>query len=164
MGLTSSKNQIVYEESYPKPDESVEFIETIINVRGSERNKYSWTLKNSEIKAVIVLVHGLHEHSQRHAELALAFAKRGFAVLSLDAVGHGPLFQSSRDRALIVDFNIVVQDFVSFVHQVKSEFVNKKIFLYAHSMGTLVTMLALKELNPLIHAVIFSSVSDLFIS
>ncbi len=40
-------------------------------------------------RAAVVLVHGLIEHSGRHARTALELVRQGFAVHAMDLRGHG---------------------------------------------------------------------------
>ena len=44
---------------------------------------------NVEIKASLIIVHGMQEHSGRYAALANFIANKGFAVLTFDLPGHG---------------------------------------------------------------------------
>jgi alpha-beta hydrolase superfamily lysophospholipase len=49
---------------------------------------YAWT-PALQPRAALLLVHGLHDHAQRHTALAAALQAEGVAVLALDLRGHG---------------------------------------------------------------------------
>lgn len=49
---------------------------------------YAWTPATPP-RAALLLVHGLHDHAQRHAALAAALQADGVAVLAMDLRGHG---------------------------------------------------------------------------
>ena len=152
MGLAQSK-PIVYEELYMKSDE-VNFAETPIMIRNAERNMAHWLPKDSTTKAIIIVAHGLDEHSLSHAGFGIHFAKKNFGVYAMDHYAHG---KSGGKKGLIDDFRILPADFIEFVKKISSENKDKKIFIFAHSMGTLVTIISLKEIESMITAVIFSA-------
>ncbi|MFP4017382.1 MAG: alpha/beta hydrolase, partial [Halanaerobiales bacterium] len=45
-----------------------------------------------ESKAVICLVHGLGEHSERYSDLAQFFNRNNFSLFAIDLPGHGKSF------------------------------------------------------------------------
>lgn len=94
----------------------------------------SW-LPQGEARAVIVVVHGLGEHSSRYGHVAAAFNAAGYAVYALDHRGHG---RSGGERAYFDSFDHAVADLKQFVDSVKSAQPNQKLFIYCHSLGTLV--------------------------
>jgi hypothetical protein len=60
------------------------------NSRGMLLFRHQYVPKNSEIKGVIGLCHGFGDHSQDFlTDLAIKFCKSGYAVLAMDAEGHG---------------------------------------------------------------------------
>ncbi len=62
----------------------------------------SW-LPADKPKAVLLVVHGLAEHSSRYQHFAEFFVKHGYAVFGLDHMGHG---KSDGDRCHITKFSI----------------------------------------------------------
>ncbi|HZE00685.1 MAG TPA: alpha/beta hydrolase, partial [Pseudonocardiaceae bacterium] len=40
-------------------------------------------------RAVVIIVHGLHEHSSRYAHVGIRLAAAGYAVYAADHRGHG---------------------------------------------------------------------------
>src|SRR5256885_2010749 len=58
----------------------------------------SWRPADGAEKAVLIVVHGLKDHSARYAALADAAVQRGYAVWAFDLRGHG---RSGGDRVSI---------------------------------------------------------------
>jgi alpha-beta hydrolase superfamily lysophospholipase len=87
-------------------------------------------------RAVVVLAHGLGEHSGRYQHVAAALVDIGCAVYAMDHRGHG---KSDGPRVLIDKFANVVDDINAVVDVAVSEqrLQVKKIplFLLGHSMG-----------------------------
>ncbi|MBZ0283741.1 MAG: lysophospholipase [Anaerolineae bacterium] len=97
----------------------------------------SW-LPEAEAKAVVIVVHGLGEHVARYAHVAARLNAAGYAVYGLDHRSHG---RSGGDvRAYFEDFNQPVSDLAQYFIQIKNANPDKKIFVYAHSLGTLIGM------------------------
>jgi alpha-beta hydrolase superfamily lysophospholipase len=94
----------------------------------------SW-LPEGDPRAVIVLVHGLGEHSSRYGHVAAAFNAAGYAVYALDHRGHG---KSGGERAYFAAFDHAVSDLKQYVDSVKAAQPGKKQFIYCHSLGTLI--------------------------
>lgn len=108
----------------------------------SSHNQCSFfTLSNQkESEVSVLLVHGYAEHTQRYLPFYEALDKEGFRVMGFDFRGHG---KSEGDRAIIDSFEVYVDD----MHALIQEYfqAGKKNFIFAHSMGGLVTMLYLQK-------------------
>ncbi|XP_052781159.1 monoglyceride lipase-like [Mya arenaria] len=94
--------------------------------------------EKTDIKGLVLIVHGYCEHCLFYTELAELLKKQGFYVFSHDHVGHG---QSDGDRAHIHSFDEYVQDVLFHVDKVKQEFPGKPTFLLGHSMGGTISVL-----------------------
>lgn len=81
-------------------------------------------------KAVLVVVHGLNEHSGRYKPLLDALGKK-YTIYIYDHRGHG---RSDGVRAHVDDFDQLIADLREFVELVAKQ-ENQKIFLIGHSMG-----------------------------
>ena len=93
----------------------------------------SWT-PDRPLRALVVLVHGVHEHSGRYAYLASALMARGIGVRALDLRGHG---QSDGPRGQVDSFGDYVTDVEPFLAEVLAA-ADVPVFLLGHSMGGLV--------------------------
>ncbi len=87
-------------------------------------------------KAVLVLVHGVGEHSGRYSNLLNALAGKGVSVFALDHRGHG---KSEGKRGHVDSFMDYVYDLKLFVEYVKDENKGLPLVLYGHSMGGVIT-------------------------
>jgi len=116
-------------------------------------------------KAVVILVHGLAEHSGRYGHVADHLVAHGYAVYALDHRGHG---RSQGRRAQVGRMDYVVDDLHRFAAQVRLDQPGKAFFLLGHSLGGGIALAyALKyqdELKGLVlsaPAVLFEGVSPL---
>ena len=91
----------------------------------------SW-LPDSVPKAVLVVVHGLAEHSGRYINLVNYFVPKGYAVYGFDQRGHG---KSDGLKGYVERFSYFVNDLNSFLIIVRSRHHDAKIFMVGHSIG-----------------------------
>ena len=84
------------------------------------------------IKAVICLVHGLGEHSNRYAHFAAFFTEQGYAVITYDQRGHG---KSEGKRGHTPSFNHLLEDVTELLNLSEERFPGIPRLLYGHSMG-----------------------------
>jgi acylglycerol lipase len=103
-------------------------------VRGIS-NYYQCWLPESPPKAVLLLVHGLAEHSGRYANLIGHLVPRGFAAYGMDHVGHG---KSGGARAYVERFNDFVEPLRTYFGMVREWQADAPIFLVGHSLGGLI--------------------------
>jgi len=94
-------------------------------------------LPEGETWAVVVISHGVGEHVARYEHVAARLVADGFAVYGLDHRGHG---KSEGVRAYYDDFNQPVNDLKQYIDQVQAAPPGKKIFLYGHSLGSLIAL------------------------
>jgi len=83
-------------------------------------------------KAVLIIVHGLGEHSGRYSNLVSAFGGKNISVFAIDHRGHG---KSQGKKGHIDSFMDYVYDLKLFVEYVKEENRGLPVVLYGHSMG-----------------------------
>lgn len=89
-------------------------------------------LPDAPPKAVVVIVHGLGEHSGRYRHVAEALNGIGCAVYAMDHRGHG---KSAGVRTLIERFAYAVEDIDHVLGLARRAHPKKKLFLLGHSMG-----------------------------
>jgi acylglycerol lipase len=87
--------------------------------------------------AVLIVVHGIAEHSGRYANLVNYFVPKGYAVYSFDLRGHG---KSDGKRSYIERFSYYLDDLKTFCNKVKEENKNIKVFLVGHSLGSTIAI------------------------
>jgi alpha-beta hydrolase superfamily lysophospholipase len=85
---------------------------------------------------IVLIVHGYAEHGGRYAHVAEALNERGSVVYADDHVGHG---RSDGERALITDFEHVVDDLHTLAGIARREYPGLPLLLVGHSMGGLLS-------------------------
>ena len=93
---------------------------------------YQCWLPADEPEAILLVVHGLAEHSGRYSNLANYFVPRGYGVYGYDQRGHG---KSDGLRGYVDRFSYFVDDLDIFLRLVHSRHHDAKIFLVGHSIG-----------------------------
>lgn len=96
---------------------------------------YQAWLPDGKIKAVLLVVHGLAEHSGRYMNIVNHFIPLGYAVYGLDHVGHG---KSDGQRVFVERFEDYTVPLKTFFDMVKNWQPDKPIFMLGHSMGGLI--------------------------
>jgi len=100
---------------------------------GSDIYTQAW-LPDSKPQAIIVIVHGLGEHSGRYGNYVDYFVPRGYALYGFDTRGHG---RSSGARGYAECFDRFVDDLDRRVAQSRSDWPGTPLFVLAHSLGSL---------------------------
>lgn len=85
---------------------------------------------------IVQIVHGYAEHGGRYQHVAEALTARGAVVYADDHLGHG---RSEGERALITDFEHVVDDLEILATAARSAYPNLPLVLVGHSMGGLLS-------------------------
>jgi acylglycerol lipase len=93
---------------------------------------YQCWLPDKSPKAVLLVAHGLAEHSGRYKNLVSYFVPKGYAVYTFDYRGHG---KSEGLRSYVDRFSDYLADIKIFFDKVRKEQRRAKIFLVGHSMG-----------------------------
>lgn len=93
---------------------------------------YQCWLPTDEPKAILLVVHGLAEHSGRYSNLVNYFVLRGYAVYGFDQRGHG---KSDGVKGYVDRFSCFVDDLDIFLKLVHSKHHDVKTFLVGHSIG-----------------------------
>ncbi len=90
-----------------------------------------WVRENSE-KAVIILIHGLCEHSGRYDYVTSRLTSAGYKVYRFDHRGHG---KSEGSDTFYNSYEEIGNDVKSVFNRVKAHNPGKKVFIMGHSMG-----------------------------
>ena len=96
----------------------------------------SWS-SDGEPRALVVIVHGAGEHSDRYVHVADRLCADGYAVYALDHRGHG---RSEGPRALIDRLDNAVADLDQLVVQASAEHPAAPVYVLGHSMGGTVAL------------------------
>ncbi|NLV73267.1 MAG: alpha/beta hydrolase [Chloroflexi bacterium] len=110
-------------------------------VRDLALYRRSW-LPDGPVRAVMIVVHGLGEHSGRYALLAAELASNGIAVHAFDLPGHG---NSPGEREVPDSFDDYTISLDRLRGVVSNEQPGVPLFMLGHSMGGLVVADYLRE-------------------
>lgn len=90
-------------------------------------------------KAVVVLVHGMQEYSDRYANFCKYLTSQGYSCIRYDLLGHGKkLPPKERGYFGKNGWNQLIQQLHQQVQQAHLRFPNQKVILFGHSMGTII--------------------------
>ena len=103
-------------------------------VRNANIYYQAW-LPEGNVKAVLLVVHGLGEHSGRYMNVVNHFVPLGYAVYGLDHIGHG---KSEGMREVVERFEDYTDTLTIYYNMVKGWQTGKPVFLLGHSMGGLI--------------------------
>lgn len=84
------------------------------------------------VRAVIIMVHGLGDHIQRFSHWIDMFAGRGIGFLGVDLPGHG---RSDGKRGNIKNYSITGEMLDIMITEYKKTFPGIPVFLYGQSLG-----------------------------
>lgn len=104
-------------------------------------------------KASLVVVHGLAEHSGRYGNLVDQFVPSGYAVYSIDHLGHG---KSQGTRVYVDRFQDYIATLKIFLGMVQEWQPKKPIFLIGHSMGGLISAAYVLQNQENLAGIVFS--------
>lgn len=97
---------------------------------------YQGWLPDENAKAVLLIVHGLGEHSGRYMNVVNHFVPLGYAVYGLDHIGHG---KSEGVREFVGQFSDFTDTLTMFYNMVTEWQGHKPVFIVGHSLGGLIT-------------------------
>jgi alpha-beta hydrolase superfamily lysophospholipase len=98
--------------------------------------RQAW-LPDASPKAILLVVHGIAEHSGRYTNMVNYFVPKGYTVYSFDLRGHG---KSDGKRSYIERFSYYIDDLQTYFNLVRTENPNTKIFMVGHSMGSTIAL------------------------
>ena len=102
---------------------------------GSGANIFYRCWATAEPRAVLLLAHGLAEHSGRYGDFASYFADAGIATYALDFPGHG---RSDGKRGHIRDFQEYTDALGTLLSPAREAHPDIPFVLFGHSMGGLI--------------------------
>lgn len=109
---------------------------TFAGAGGLELFEQHWR-PDGEPRAVLVIVHGIGEHSGRYPNVVNRLVSRGYAVYGFDHRGHG---RSPGQRGFIHRWSEFREDVRLFLDWVRQREPNRPLFLMGHSMGGLIVL------------------------
>ncbi|KAM7493355.1 hypothetical protein LguiB_027964 [Lonicera macranthoides] len=99
----------------------------------------SWFPVDGEIKGILIIIHGLNEHSGRYADFARQLTSCNYGVYAMDWIGHGG---SDGLHGYVPSLDHVVADTGAFLEKIKLDNPGIPCFLFGHSTGGAVVLKA----------------------
>jgi alpha-beta hydrolase superfamily lysophospholipase len=96
-----------------------------------------WWLPETDPRAAVILVHGIMEHSGRHAATAEDLCRQCYAVYAADLRGHG---RSGGPRCFVRTLDRYLDDLDVLADDVRRRQPGKPLFLFGHSLGGLIAV------------------------
>ena len=97
---------------------------------------YQYWLPEGDPKAILLIAHGLAEHSGRYMNVVNHLVPSGYAVYGIDHIGHG---KSDGKRVYVERFQDYTETLKNYFDMIQEWQPNKSIFLIGHSMGGLIS-------------------------
>ena len=96
-------------------------------------------------KASIMIIHGMIEHKERYIELIKKLNENNFNVIIADLRGHGESINDEYKLGMIGSIDLMVDDEKKILDYIKDKNPDKSIYVYSHSMGTLISREFIKK-------------------
>lgn len=113
----------------------MEHNEGFFQASGDVKLYYQRWKPEEEPRAVVAIVHGVGEHSGRYQNLVGPITDNGYALYGFDLRGHG---RSPGQRVYINNWAEYRNDLGAFVKFIQAQEPGKEIFLYCHSLGSII--------------------------
>ena len=100
----------------------------------------AYTIPKDEIKGIVQFSHGMAEHKERYFNFMEYLSNNGYVCVINDHRGHGNSVKDKKDLGYFYteDTNFIIDDLHDVTKYIKEKFSNQKLYLFSHSMGTLV--------------------------
>lgn len=102
----------------------------------------------TKIKATLLIVHGMAEHSGRYADFAQFLADNGIAVATYDQLGHGKTVKSESEFGFFGEEHPVqslLKDVIVMANSLKAKHPEVPHFIMGHSMGSFIVRTVMKH-------------------
>ncbi|HEU4727489.1 MAG TPA: alpha/beta hydrolase [Kofleriaceae bacterium] len=127
---------------------------TFHGAHGAALYAQRWRPRTGEPRAIVVIHHGLADHSDRYAAFAERLVRAGYAAWALDMRGHG---RSAGARVQIDRIDDLLDDLDAFLALVREREPGRPIVLYGHSLGGLASALYAIERHPKLAGVVLAA-------
>ena len=100
----------------------------------------AYTIPKDEIKGIVQFSHGMAEHKERYFNFMEYLSNNGYVCVINDHRGHGNSVKDKKDLGYFYteDTNFIIDDLHDVTKYIKEKYSNQKLYLFSHSMGTLV--------------------------
>lgn len=100
----------------------------------------AYTIPTNQIKGIVQFSHGMAEHKERYFKFMEYLSDRGYVCIINDHRGHGNSVKDKKDLGYFYteDTNFIIDDLYDVTMYIKNKYPNYPVYLFSHSMGTLV--------------------------
>lgn len=133
-------------------------ISSFTNTAGQKIFTRYWSVEDGA-KGIVIIVHGLGEHSGRYIHVADALNTAGYVCYALDHLGHG---KSEGERGTVESFTAFRDDLKQFYDSIKEQHPTDKLFMLGHSMGAVITLQFILEYPNTLDGLIITGVGSDF--
>ncbi len=100
-----------------------------------------------KLKAVVMFAHGMAEHKERYYDFINFLCEHHYACIIHDHRGHGQSVKNEKDLGYFYDesSDFIVEDLHDIYLYIHENFKDIPVYLFSHSMGTLVSRKYLKK-------------------
>ncbi len=125
---------------------------------------YKWLANDTiPLKGIVQISHGVGEHAGRYQPIAKTLTDQGYEVYANDHRVHGRTTKSKELRGFYDGknyFDDAVGDMRQLTKLIKKEHPNKKIVLFGHSMGSLLSRQYVTKYGDDLHALVLSGTAS----
>lgn len=107
-----------------------------------------WLPDNDKCKATLLIVHGMGEHSGRYERFARFLTEHKIVVMGYDHRGHGQTAPSPDQKGVVESrdaFHQMAQDIGVMRKSLRKKYPEAPHFIFAHSMGSFLTLRHLQQ-------------------
>lgn len=100
----------------------------------------TYIVPKTTTKGIVQISHGMAEHKERYYDFMKYLSDNGYIAIIHDHRGHGKSIKNKQDYGYFYteDVNIIIEDLHDITNYIKQKYQNLPIYLFSHSMGTLV--------------------------
>lgn len=107
----------------------------------------AYLVPDGKIKGIVQISHGMSEHKERYYDFMEYLKNNGYISIIHDHRGHGASIKNKNDLGYFYteDINYIVNDLEDVTKFIKQKYKGLKLYLFSHSMGTLVSRNYIKK-------------------
>lgn len=107
---------------------------------------------------VVQIIHGMKENQDRYVDFAKFLNAHGYIVLTSDLRGHGPKANRLGHMEGKKPWEALVVDQATLSNYLKTTYPNLKLYLFAHSMGTIISRNLIQKHSDFYEKILLSGV------
>lgn len=124
---------------------------------------HNFFIPKGEVKATLLIVHGMAEHSGRYEAFAQFLADQGVAVLAYDQLGHGRTIRKADELGYFeprYPMQTLLKDVIIMADNLKARYPEVPHYMMGHSMGSFIVRTVLQHHSSEFAGAILMGTSD----